>query len=138
MTTTTLGYQKLFKVITANYQKPQIKRRVMQKNHYLVNLRTNERMIVFPPKGPGLNEDWDNCMNANGEYIRVFKIVNTNGIKVFHPKKSLVLYNLPGHMPQMTDKHNDVWQVQEIPGVHSPKAHHQVTVRKSSDNLVRA
>lgn len=99
-----------------------IRRRVMQKNHYLVNLNTNERMVVFPPKAPGVGEDWVNAMNENGEYIRVFKIVNNNGIGVFSLKCSLVLLGKPGDMPTVIDKNGSVWQLQDIPNIRAPKA----------------
>jgi hypothetical protein len=94
----------------------------MPKDHYLVNLKTNERMIVHPPKAPGVGEDWIHPMTKDGDYIRIFKIINNNGIGVFLPKCSLMLLHKPGQMPTITDKNGNVWQVQEIPGIRAPKS----------------
>jgi len=104
------------------------RQRVMQKEYYLVNLRTGERLIVKAPRGPGINEDWQNPMNEKGEYIRIFRIINFNNIKVF-TRPAIAMFHMPGTLPRTTDSVNgDIWAVQEIPGIRAPKPRTKISL----------
>jgi hypothetical protein len=75
--------------------------KIRQKNYHLVNETTGERVTVFPPVWPGLTGDQADAKKKNeaGEWIRLFKVVDSNGVKHFDGMSTVVLTHAPKAAP---------------------------------------
>lgn len=93
--------------------------KIMQKNYHLVSQKTGEKVVVHPPRLPGLKKDFVDPKNEKGEWIRVFDIVEGSG-KQFRRGKEIVLYHAPGETPYCMIG-NEKWEIEPIEGVHAIK-----------------
>lgn len=93
--------------------------KIMQKNYHLVNQKTGEKVVVHPPRLPGLKQDFVDPKNEKGEWIRVFNIVEGAG-RQFRRGKDIVLYHAPGETPYCMIG-NEKWEIEPIEGVHAVK-----------------
>lgn len=93
--------------------------KIMQKNYHLVNQKTGEKVVVHPPRLPGLKQDFVDPKNEKGEWIRVFSIVEGAG-RQFRRGKDVVLYHAPGETPYCMIG-NEKWEIEPIEGVHAIK-----------------
>jgi hypothetical protein len=69
---------------------------------------------------PGLNMDSQNPKDEQGRYIRVFSIVNSNGVKPFEGKRQVILNHLPGEHAHVVIK-GVKWSLVPIPGISATK-----------------
>jgi hypothetical protein len=119
--------------------------KIMDKLYDLVNPKTGESVIVHPPKSmlPGLNMDGKNAKDPEGRWVRVFRIEDSNGVKVFKHKRSVVLNHLPGDVAGFTDASGTRWNIRAIEGVHAEKARgkarqtHKVNTRVKQVRLLQ-
>jgi len=101
--------------------------KIMMKNYHLVNKKSGDKMVVYPPRQPGLNQDRKKPKRSDGRWIRVFRIVDANGVdtSVFPrpdgvEEDQVALYHLPGN-PASVEVNGETWAIQPIPGVVAPK-----------------
>jgi len=93
--------------------------KVMQKNYHLVNQKTGDKVVVHPPRLPGLNKDFMNPKTEHDDWIRVFTVIEGSG-KNFRKGKEIVLFHAPGEAPHCRID-NELWIIQVIPGVTAVK-----------------
>jgi hypothetical protein len=68
--------------------------KILQRKYSLVNVLTREKLTVFPPRVPGINKDFNNPKDSDGQWIRVFKVVEGP-----RTGEEIVLRHLPGEAP---------------------------------------
>lgn len=85
-------------------------KKLMQKNYNLVNVKTGEKIVVHPPGLPGVNADGKNPKNAAKRWIRMFTIVDANGVAAFAGQSTIELTHAPKELPSV-EINGETWNV---------------------------
>lgn len=88
--------------------------KIRSKNYHLVSADGSEMLTVFPPAKPGMGKDGKDPKGADGKWIRVFSIVDVNGVSAFAGQTEVVLTHDPRQAPS-AEVNGVRWTVQPIP-----------------------
>lgn len=105
-------------------------KKLMQKPYNLINATTGEKITVHPPLLPGAAADGKNP-KKDGKWLRLFNIVDANGVAAFAGQTTVLLSHEPKNYPS-TEINGETWTLAAIPKETAPAAAPQVAAASSA------